>query len=130
MQHIVMEPMYLKRNPHLLFNESFENVAKAEAEAVVFPISNAVTSADFIPKLIGLSHKGTFTSACGLLLFQGTAMDHEHVGNAFICEPAQNLVQRQIVKPDGVTFKSHRRNENRELLSSTDTSFHPVFLVK
>lgn len=128
MQHIVMEPMYLKRNPHLLFNESFENVAKAEAEAVVFPISNAVTSADFIPKLIGLSHKGTFTSACGLLLFQGTALDHEHVGNAFICEPAQNLVQRQIVKPDGVTFKSHLPYENREFLSSTDTWFNPVFL--
>jgi len=128
MQHIVMEPKYLKRNPHLLFNESTENVAKAEAEAVVFPVSNAVTSADFIPKLIGLSHKGTFTSACGLLVYQGTGLGHEHVGNAFICEPAQNLVQRQIVEPDGVTFKSHLPYEGREFLSSTDTWFNPVFL--
>jgi putative membrane-bound dehydrogenase-like protein len=128
MQHIVMEPRYLRRNPHLLFNESTENVAKAEAEAVVFPISNAVTSADFIPKLIGLSHKGTFTSACGLLVYQGTGVGHEHVGNAFICEPAQNLVQRQIVEPDGVTFKSRLPYENREFLSSTDTWFNPVFL--
>src|SRR5690606_8065870 len=128
MQHIVMEPKYLRRNPHLLFNESIENVAKAEADATVFPISNAVTSADFIPKLIGLSHKGTFTSACGLLVYQGTGLGHEHVGNAFICEPAQNLVQRQIVEPDGVTFKSHLPYENREFLSSTDTWFNPVFL--
>lgn len=128
MQHIVMEPKYLRRNSHLLFNESTENVAKAEAEAVVFPISNAVTSADFIPKLIGLSHKGTFTSACGLLVYQGTRLGHEHMGNAFICEPAQNLVQRQIVEPDGVTFKSHLPYENREFLSSSDTWFNPVFL--
>ena len=128
MQQIVMEPKYLRRNPHLLFNESTQNVAKAEAEAVVFPISNAVTSADFIPKLIGLSHKGTFTSACGLLVYQGSGLSHDHVGNAFICEPAQNLVQRQIVEPDGVAFKSRLPYENREFLSSTDTWFNPVFL--
>lgn len=128
MQHIVMEPKYLKRNANLLFNESIENVAKAEAEATVFPISNAVTSADFIPKLIGLSHKGTFTSACGLLVYNGSGLGHEHVGNAFICEPAQNLVQRQIVESDGVTFKSQLPYENREFLASTDTWFNPVFL--
>src|SRR5690606_19054277 len=115
-------------NPYLLFNESVVNVAKAEAEAVVFPISKAVTSADFIPKLMGLSHKGTFTSACGLLIYRGTGMDDRHIGNAFICEPAQNLVQRQIVEPEGVTFKSHLPYENREFLSSTDTWFNPVFL--
>lgn len=128
MQHIVMEPEYLKRNPHLLFNETIENVAKAEAEAVVFPISNAVTSADFIPKLIGLSHKGTFTSACGLLVYNGGGLSHKHIGNAFICEPAQNLVQRQIVRPEGVTFKSELPYEGREFLASTDTWFNPVFL--
>lgn len=128
MQHIVMEPRFLRRNPYLLFNESVVNVAKAEAEAVVFPISKAVTSADFIPKLMGLSHKGTFTSACGLLIYRGTGMDDRHIGNAFICEPAQNLVQRQIVEPEGVTFKSHLPYENREFLSSTDTWFNPVFL--
>src|SRR5690606_27988670 len=123
-----MEPRYLKRNPHLLFNESIENVAKAEAEATVFPISNAVTSADFIPMLIRLSHKGTFTSACGLLVYHGTALGHEHAGNAFICEPAQNLVQRQIVQPKGITFQSELPYEGREFLASTDTWFNPVFL--
>lgn len=128
MQHIVMEPQYLKRNSNLLFNESIENVAKAEAEATVFPISTAVTSADFIPKLIGLSHKGTFTSACGLLVYDGTALGHDHVGDAFICEPAQNLVQRQIVHPEGVTFRSELPYEGREFLASTDTWFNPVFL--
>ena len=128
LQQIVIEPWYLKRNPHLLFNQTVQNVAKAEAEAVVYPISNAVTSADFIPKLIGLSHKGTFTSACSPIIYNGTALNADHRGNAFICEPAQNLVQRQIMSADGVSFRSERAYENREFLASSDSWFNPVFL--
>src|SRR5690606_38087166 len=128
-QQIVMEPRYLKRNPHLLFNETIENVAKAEAEATVFPISNAVTSADFIPNLMGRSHKGTFTSACGLVIYNGTGLGHSHQGNVFICEPAQNLVQRQVLEEEGVTFRSELPYEGREFLASTDTWFNPVFLT-
>ncbi|MEX2512156.1 MAG: PVC-type heme-binding CxxCH protein [Cyclobacteriaceae bacterium] len=129
LQHIVIEPWYLKRNPHLLFNQTIQNVAKAEADGIVYPISNAVTSADFIPKLIGLSHKGTFTSACGPIIYNGSALSKEHIGNAFICEPAQNLVQRQIMKPDGVSFRSELAYENREFLASSDSWFNPVFLT-
>jgi putative membrane-bound dehydrogenase-like protein len=126
--HTVMEPWYLKRNPNLLFNESVQNVSKTEADAVVYPISHAVTSADFIPKLIGRSHAGTFTAASGLLSFNGTALTPAHQGNIFICESAQNLVQRQIVNPEGVSFKSKIPYEGREFLSSTDEWFRPVFL--
>ena len=126
--HAVMEPWYLKRNSSLLFNESVQNVSKTEAEAVVFPISNAVTSADFIPKLIGRSHAGTFTAASGLLAFNGTALSPAHQGNIFICESAQNLVQRQIVSPSGVSFSSKIPYEGKEFLSSTDEWFRPVFL--
>jgi putative membrane-bound dehydrogenase-like protein len=129
MQHIVMEPWHLQRNPHLLFTETVENVSKVDAEAKVFPISNASTSADFIPKLIGRSHTGTFTSASGLLIFNGTALSPSHQGNAFICESAQNLVQRQVVKPHGISFRSELAYEGREFLASTDEWFRPVFLT-
>ncbi|NQV75853.1 MAG: hypothetical protein HQ491_07360, partial [Bacteroidetes bacterium] len=126
--HTVMEPWYLKRNPDLLFNESVQNVSKAEADAVVYPISHAVTSADFIPKLIGRSHAGTFTAASGLLVYNGTALSAAHQGNVFICESAQNLVQRQIMKPDGVSFKTELPYTEREFVSSTDEWFRPVSL--
>ena len=128
MQHVVLEPWYLSRNPHLSFTETIKNVSKAEAEATVFPISDATTTADFIPNLIGRSHAGTFTSACGLLVFKGTGLTPEHQGNAFICEPAQNLVQRQVMHSDGVSFRSEVPYEGREFLASTDTWFNPVFL--
>lgn len=126
--HTVMEPWYLRRNANLLFNETIQNVSKAEAEATVFPISRSVTSADFIPKLIGRSHAGTFTAASGLMVYNGTGLTPAHQGNIFICESAQNLIQRQVIHPDGVTFRSDLPYEGREFLSSSDEWFRPVFL--
>ena len=127
-QHIVMEPWQLQRNENLLFTETVQNVSKVDAEARVFPISNASTSADFIPTLIGRSHTGTFTSASGLLIFNGTGLTSDHKGNAFICESAQNLVQRQVVHPKGVSFRSELVYEGKDFLASTDEWFRPVFL--
>lgn len=126
--HSVMEPWFLRRNANLLFNETVQNVSKVEAEANVYPISGAVTSADFIPKLIGRSHAGTFTAASGLMVFNGSGLTPAHRGNMFICESAQNLVQRQILYPEGVSFKSKIPYEGREFLSSTDEWFRPVSL--
>lgn len=126
--HSVMEPWFLRRNANLLFNETVQNVSKVEAEATVYPVSHSVTSADFIPKLIGRSHAGTFTAASGLMVFNGSGLTPAHQGNIFICESAQNLVQRQIVYPEGVSFKSKTPYEGREFLSSTDEWFRPVSL--
>jgi putative membrane-bound dehydrogenase-like protein len=126
--HSVMEPWFLNRNANLLFNETVKNVSKVEAEATVYPVSKSVTTADFIPKLIGRSHAGTFTAASGLMVFNGTGLTPAHQGNIFICESAQNLIQRQVVYPDGVSFKSKPPYEGREFLSSTDEWFRPVSL--
>lgn len=125
---MMLEPWHLKRNPSLLFTETYQNVSDVEANAKVFPISGAVTTAEFIPKLMGLSHTGTFTSACGLLVYNGERMTAAHKGNVFICEPAQNLVQRQVMSPEGPGFKSTLAYDNKEFLASTDEWFRPVFL--
>ncbi len=125
---MLLEPWQLKRNPSLLFSETHRNISDVEADARVFPVSGAVTTAEFIPKLIGLSHTGTFTSACGLLVFNGGGLTPAHQGNVFICEPAQNLVQRQTLRPDGVSFRSDRVSDSSEFLASTDEWFRPVFL--
>jgi putative membrane-bound dehydrogenase-like protein len=127
-QQIVMEPWYLNRNPYLPFNETIQNVSKVEGDAIVYPLIDAVTSSDYIPGLIGKSHKGTFTSACSVLIFDGNGMKPENVGDAFICEPAQNLVQRQKIISDGATFQSELPDKGYEFLASTDPSFRPVFL--
>ncbi|MGV3556605.1 PVC-type heme-binding CxxCH protein [Larkinella arboricola] len=132
-RHPVMQmmiaPWELKRNPSLAFTETYQNVSNVEANARVMPISKAVTTAEFIPKLMGLSHTGTFTSACGLLIYNGDRLTDAHKGNVFICEPAQNLVQRQLISPAGAGFRSELADPNKEFLASTDEWFRPVFLT-
>ncbi|MGH7955626.1 MAG: PVC-type heme-binding CxxCH protein, partial [Opitutaceae bacterium] len=128
-RHAVLEPWFLKRNPHLAFTEKMQAVSKRQAEAKVSPISRSSVSADFIPGLLGKPHSGTLTSACGLVVFDGSGMSPEHVGNVFICEPAQNLVQRQVFRPAGASFRSDPPYQGREFLASTDVWFRPVFLA-
>src|SRR5215207_9695310 len=124
---VMLEPWHLSRNPHLAFTDSTQEVSKVEAEAKVFPISRATISADFIPKLMGAPHTGTFTSASSVLVFGGNGLAPEHVGNVFICESAQNLIQRQVFRPEGASFRSEPVHRGKEFLASPDVWFRPVF---
>lgn len=125
---IMLEPWHLARNPQLGFSETTQEVSKVEAQAKVYRLSDAAISADYIPSLMGTPHAGTFTSACGLLVFGGDALGAGFVGNAFICEPAQNLIQRQVFRPEGASWRSEAVPAGREFLATTDVWFRPVFL--
>src|SRR5262249_33182391 len=50
-------------------------------------------------------------------------------GNSFICDPANNLVHRDLLVPQGATFVAERANTDREFMASTDTWFRPVNLT-
>ncbi|MBI4664338.1 MAG: c-type cytochrome [Verrucomicrobia bacterium] len=125
---VMMEPAYLKRNPFLSFAGTIQEVSDTQGKAKVRPISRAVVTADYNPRSMSAPHAGTFTSACGLVIFGGSGLTPEHSGDAFICEPAQNLVQRQALRSAGTTFRSAPRYTDKEFLASTDTWFRPVFL--
>ena len=125
--HIVLEPRYLKRNPHLAFSETVHEVSSSGPRARVWPISRDITTASFIPGLMGTPHAGTFTAASGVHVHRGDALPAEHRGSVFICESAQNLVQRQVLSPDGVTFSSRPARTGQEFLASRDSWFRPVF---
>ena len=130
--HTVLEPPLLARNPHLAFNLTAQEVSKVQHEAKVFPISRSTVTtywADiFQPKADRISHSGTVTSACSPLVFNGSGLAPQHVGNVFFCEPAQNLVQRQVFQPAGASFRSATPYSGREFLASTDIGFRPVFM--
>jgi putative membrane-bound dehydrogenase-like protein len=126
---VVLEPGQLRRNPNLAFADTMQAASKVESQAKVFPISGTTVTADFIPSLINAPHSGTFTSACSVLVFDGSALAAEHVGNVFICEPAQNLVQRQVFRGEGASLRCEPAHPGREFLASTDTWFRPVFLA-
>ena len=124
---VVLESRYLQRNPHLAFSQTVEDVSAAGAQAVVWPLSGDTTTASFIPSLMGAPHAGTFTAASGVHIHRGDALPAEGRDSLFICESAQNLVQRQVRSPRGVTFTSKPARTGRDFLSSRDTWFRPVF---
>ena len=72
--HAVLEPRYLKRNPHLAFSATVEDVSTAGAQAVVWPISADMTTASFHPSLMSTPHAGTFTAASGVHIHRGDAL--------------------------------------------------------
>src|SRR5207247_4849051 len=74
-------------------------------------------------------HGGYVTRACGVTIYNGTALPNEYRGNAFVCEPAGNLVHRDVLVPDGVTFIAKRAYATNEFLASADNWFRPVNLA-
>jgi putative membrane-bound dehydrogenase-like protein len=125
--HVVLEPRYLQRNPHLAFSSTVEDVSAAGGLATVWPLTADMTTASFIPGLMSTPHAGTFTAASGVHIHRGDALPAGHRESIFICESAQNLVQRQIRSPNGVTFTSRPARSGRDFLSSRDSWFRPVF---
>lgn len=129
-QHVVMPGRYLRRQPALNMGEPVQNIPESlEPEPVrghgqaarVFPISKNITTAD--------SHAGTFTSACGVMIYRGIGLPEEYSGNVFSCEPSGNLVHRDALIPKGATFIARRVRPGAEFLASSDNWFRPVYLT-
>ncbi len=67
------------------------------------------------------------TATCGAGIYRGGLFPKEYIGNAFIPEPAGNLVKRVIVEEkDAVLTAKNAYGANTEFLTSTDERFRPV----
>ena len=119
--HTVLQPHHLKRNPSFAFSQTVQIVGSAGAEALVYPLSRDTTTAGYHPTLLTKLHLGSFTSACGTLIFRGGALGPDFYGNAFICEPAQNLVQRRILASTGGSFDARLAYQGKDFLATPDT---------
>ena len=77
---------------------------------------------------------GNFTSACAITMYTGDVFPEGFADNAFIAEPAGNLVSRKIVEkvsPDTVALKAERASDEKtnEFYASTDLWNRPVFML-
>jgi putative membrane-bound dehydrogenase-like protein len=120
-QQVVLQTRYLKRNPNLAFSQQVDDIPDHEAACRVYPLSANITTAAF--------HAGYITSACGITIYEGTALPDEYRGNSFTCEPAGNLVHRDVLVTNGVTFIAKRAYPTNEFLASPDNWFRPVNLA-
>jgi mono/diheme cytochrome c family protein/glucose/arabinose dehydrogenase len=69
-----------------------------------------------------------FTAACSPVIYMGGAFGHKYEGNAFVAEPAGNLVARDILQDDGYKVDGKQANHGKDFLASDDERFRPVDL--
>jgi putative membrane-bound dehydrogenase-like protein len=68
---------------------------------------------------------GYFSGASGGTVYSGDAWPAEYRGSIFTGEVSANLIHRDVITPDGVTFKAARAKEGVEFIASKDQWFRP-----
>lgn len=139
-QQILFPAEYLARNPYLPVTSAIHDVTVIGDQVPVYRTSppepwrlvNAQRLSSQGDPLIPRSEKnaaGFMTSACGTTVYRGDAYPSEYRGQLFIGEVAGNLIHRELMTREGVTFTSHRIDQQKEFLTSTDNWFRPVNLI-
>jgi putative membrane-bound dehydrogenase-like protein len=138
--HIVLPSYYLVRNPYLAVHTAIHDATPSGDNLPVYRMSpsepwRVVRAERWVNET---NHKyprselvpdGYFTSASGITIYRGAAYPKEFYGNVFLGEVAGNLVHRELLAPDGVTFKAQRAEQKTEFIRSTDNWFRPVNFV-
>lgn len=124
----VLPAEYLRRNANLI-DPAGINVQLASAQEL--PVWPGRVTIGINRGYVMLREDGTLptvTAACGPVIYRGSLFPESFRGNAFIAEPAGNLVKRAIVEVrDGVP-SARNAYAQTEFLTSTDERFRPVNL--
>src|SRR6185295_3449763 len=115
---------YLARNPHLAVKTTRQILAN-------YPDSTRLYPASRTRQRFNEHHQsGHVTSANSAMPYRDEVFGPEFGTSVFISDPVHNVVHREVLEPDGVTFTSHRALDetNREFLASTDLWFRPTML--
>jgi putative membrane-bound dehydrogenase-like protein len=138
-QHVVFDGTLAARNPYLPVPNPVYDARESGDQLPVKRISPIepwrevrakrwVSDGTHVPRS-ELVAGGVYTSAAGITVYRGTAYPPEYRGQIFTAEVANNLVQRQSVQKDGVTFKIDTADKDTEFIASTDIWFRPVNFV-
>jgi len=140
LRHIVLPDHYLRRNPFLPVTAVTLDIPDHGAVCKVHRISpfeawrverttsrkDGPDSKRFSPT--ELVPGGFITSACSPLVYRGGLFPEEYHGQSLVCDPANNIIHRDILNARGATFTARRGDADCEFLASTDNWFRPVCL--
>jgi putative membrane-bound dehydrogenase-like protein len=120
--HYVLPDPYLRRNPHI--------AAPDPVRQVIRPMNPKVYPASRQEKRFhSFNEAGHFTSACAGMVYRDDLLfpDGPEL-HAFACEPFHNLVHRELLRDDGVSFSASRppAERDREFFASEDRWCRPV----
>ena len=124
----LIPPNYLSRNGYHTPTTGIDHGLTNDRR--IYPIRpNPAVNRGYIPGT--LDEEGRlleFTAACSPLYYRGTTLP-KFYGNVFVCEPAGNLIKRNVVKENGWQVAAHDPHPGQEFLASTDERFRPVHLA-
>ena len=70
-----------------------------------------------------------FTAACAPVIYRGDLFPAEFVNNAFVCEPAGNLIRRVALREQDGALVGENPYKQSEFMTSKDELFRPVNLA-
>jgi putative membrane-bound dehydrogenase-like protein len=108
MYHYVLSDHYLRRNPHVAAPELRLPVSVTPGAARVYPISRT------LPRFNDPGAANHFTSACSVIVYRDELFGPAFANNTFVSEPVHNLIHRELMTPEGVSFKSRRAPDEQE----------------
>lgn len=121
--HFTLADQYLRRNPHVPPPGGQRDLWTATDWRTIYPRSEK--SVFFHP-----SEVGRFTSANSTIIYRDELFGSEAASHWFVSEPTHNLVHREVMSPEGISFLTRRvpEEERAEFLASEDTWFRPNML--
>ena len=125
----LVPPNYLSRNKNYKPTTGIDYGLTIDRR--VYPIRpNPAVNRGYIPGTLDKEGRLLeFTAACSPLVYRGTALPTPYYGNVFVCEPAGNLVKRNVVEEKGLLIAAHDPHPGTEFLASTDERFRPVHMA-
>jgi putative membrane-bound dehydrogenase-like protein len=141
LRHIVLPDHYLRRNPVLPVRAVTLDIPDHGAACKVYrlspfeswrvertrrrkggPDAQRFPSTELVPG-------GYITSGCSPVVYLADLFPEAYRGNSFVCDPANNLVHRDVLHEHGATFVAKRGDAACEFLASPDNWFRPVWLT-
>lgn len=122
--HFALDDDYTRRNPNVPFPDPRYQVV-VPANPKVFPVSKPQK------RYYEGEARGHFTSACSATIYRDEPVFPGEVDrHMFVCEPAYNLVNHEVLHENGVSFAADRAadEQDREFLASEDQWFRPVMV--
>ena len=128
----IVSARYYMRNPNLQRTRGlYESLQTTEDVNAVYPIrpTPGVNRGYQTGILRSDGTLSSYTAVCSPVIYRGDRLPSDLYGNAFLAEPAGNLVSRLIVSDTGQALAARRAYERAEFLASTDERFRPVWLM-
>src|SRR5688572_3907690 len=146
-RHVVLPRRYLVRNPLLAAGAPAQDISDhGRPSGPVFPLTKPQHWREVRTQMRQQRYRdnklegvrplnpstevvsGFFSAAAGGTIYSGDLFPEQYRGNLFSGEVSANMVHRDILRPDGVSFIASRpeQERDREFLASSDPWFRPT----